>query len=417
MQGTPLPTTASLISRRRTLMTASAIDCSSSDSFKTAEEFNYEANTGSIILNEIESSSGINNNSDMELTCAPENLQKITSTSLFTRRKTMFSVDSTLNSSITNVTKENSVMSKQDSLNSNESIIFGKKTARKSKIVDKTESSTSMSSLRLSTAKSATSMSSLKLSSESKKSSFNLSSEMPELKLSIENISDDSEIISPVKQPLTRDLFVQIEKLPNVDEERKKMGRKLYNPDDYIPPSWQWVDDDKEREERRQSSKRKKANVTGSNPLAGLAFNRSRDEEESQKELEIDLKNDSPPKKTKTPKKPVLNESADEQRDLLKEVLKTQKGKTTETPTRRKSLRIQAQTPVNRRSTLEFVPTLSKKKSKKKVNKPKLPTIVCTKLHRADVQVSHRVLLLSFHLLLVWLVVCASRQETGTFRR
>lgn len=371
IEGTPLPTTASLISRRRTLMTNS----SSSDSFKTAEESNS-------ILNEIESNS-VNNKSHH--TCVPETPQKITSA--FTRRKTMFSVDSTLNSSITNLAKENSVMSKQDSLTSNESIIFGKKTARK--FVDKTDSSTSMSSLRLSTAKSATSMSSLKLSSKSKKSSFsNISSEMPELKLSSENISDDSEILSPVKQPITKNLLVQIEKLPNVDGERKKMGRKLYNPEDYIP-SWQWVDDDKEREERRLSSKRKKANVTGFNPLAGIAFNPSRDEEESQDDLEIEINKNSPPKKPKTPKKPALNESADEQRDLLKEVLKTQKSKTTETPTRRKSLRIQAQTPVNRRSTLEFVPTLSKKKSKKKVNKSKLPTIVCTKLHRADVQVSH----------------------------
>ncbi|XP_066260333.1 microcephalin [Euwallacea similis] len=191
----------------------------------------------------------------------------------------------------------------------------------------------------------------------------------------------------------------------------RKAGRKLYNPNDSV--SLSDVDDDKEREERFQSRKRK--SDEGMNPLEFLNdFNQSLIVPASENEACEVL---SSPKTARKPRKKkdetiIFDSSVDEQKELMDELLNGGKGsniqqKSCKIPVRRKSMRIQKSqvsvnnvgvpetkvrlrpvSPVNRRSTLEFMSPVEFDSTRKKMKKmeKRLPTIVCTKLHKADVQ-------------------------------
>uniref|UniRef100_A0AAR5QKM3 BRCT domain-containing protein n=1 Tax=Dendroctonus ponderosae TaxID=77166 RepID=A0AAR5QKM3_DENPD len=195
-----------------------------------------------------------------------------------------------------------------------------------------------------------------------------------------------------------------VESLNDSSDGSRKM-RKLYNPDNYVMQLDESVDDEAERQEKRDLVKKTKHIGNTINPFA------------LQLEDKVDVvitseSDESPPKIRKITKKVkdlTLNQSADEQKDLLNFVLsknantpKTQKPNATciGTPTPRRSIRLinsksaqkpveVSMTPKNRRSTMDFVTSSERscKKSKKKVDKTKLPTIVCTKLHKSQVQV------------------------------
>ncbi|XP_066151155.1 microcephalin-like [Euwallacea fornicatus] len=191
----------------------------------------------------------------------------------------------------------------------------------------------------------------------------------------------------------------------------RKAGRKLYNPNDSV--SLSDVDDNKEREERFQTRKRK--SDEGMNPLEFLNdVSRCPIASVSESQASEVLSSSKKTRKLRKKKDETMNfnSSADEQKELLDELLNGSKGnnvkqKPHKTPVRRKSMRIQKSqvlvnnvrvpetkvrlplvSPVNRRSTLEFMSPAELSSTRKKMKKveKRLPTIVCTKLHKVDVQ-------------------------------
>lgn len=202
-----------------------------------------------------------------------------------------------------------------------------------------------------------------------------------------------------------------VESLNDLSVEPKKT-RKLYNPDNFLMQLDESVDDEEERQEKRNLVNKRNNGGNTINPFTLQPADNVDEVTESESE-------NSPPKIQKITKKVqnlTLNQSADEQKDLLNYVLnknaKTPKSQKTngaciETPTPRRSIRLSnirstqkqvdvPMTPKNRRSTLDFVTSSEQscKKSKRKVEKAKCcPTIVCTKLHKSQVQVQFYLIL------------------------
>ncbi|XP_030746486.1 microcephalin [Sitophilus oryzae] len=213
---------------------------------------------------------------------------------------------------------------------------------------------------------------------------------------------------------------------PNKQDSGKKSRRKrrLYDPDDPVPPVE--VNDDEEREARRLEilSKKKPGNLTSPiedsaspNKFDNITRRKSKRPSTTQRENVSESSSDEeiyragkPKKARKVKRVPQqdktvdFDSSADEQRELLKEVESRKVGETESQMTgRRRSMRVfkpprkygyedddDYGTPrtQNRRSTIDFNPPTQRSTMRKaKKNNGRMSTIVCTKLHRAEVQV------------------------------
>ncbi|CAG9765829.1 unnamed protein product [Ceutorhynchus assimilis] len=171
-------------------------------------------------------------------------------------------------------------------------------------------------------------------------------------------------------------------------------SRRLYDPNTSVHLIE--IDDEKERQEKREQNKKRRLKQAGDqagfiNPVTVLLDKIAKNATESSD-------SSSSPQKTpkKQQKKTSNNNTDDEQKQLLDEVLKRPKN----IESRRKSVRIlniqsakkattskpAPSTQTRRRSTMDFM-SRTQMSAKKKINKEKLPTIVCTKLHRSEVQV------------------------------
>ncbi|XP_057672670.1 uncharacterized protein LOC130904119 [Diorhabda carinulata] len=182
---------------------------------------------------------------------------------------------------------------------------------------------------------------------------------------------------SPSKQLKRSKSSIDLGKNLSPDSQNKKKFRKLYTPTDFRELV---VDDEKEREEKRKARKPKSRSGVFIKPIT--LFQKNKDLVEKNEENIINSIEIQKPADKKR------DSDEDEQVGLKKEILNKQIDK--ETP-RRRSVRLinMKNTPVtpsiNRRSTLEFQPQSAKRKLK--IDVLKKPSIVCTKMHKSEVQI------------------------------
>ncbi|KAL1517902.1 hypothetical protein ABEB36_001605 [Hypothenemus hampei] len=456
-EGTPLPTTQSIINRRRTLMILGTPNSVSqvSSSFETARENSIDLNSDKENLGENQKPLMEKNNSNKAAIYLNDNFdygsRRKTQNTLHLSKKKLFnesrsSTSLLLSDRSTSIPSSSSekvaTSNRNEVIISNNSLIFDKNISEDktgTTIPSKVQSSSNDSKrvTRRQCRLSVSSMSSLQLSSPSVvKNSENsvmnqVSKTMSSLRLvssndsSIEqnelvegalsknksnSSSDDSEII-PLKEFVTTRRKTRVNNIKKsaktvkndeiLDSNKTKVNRKsvmkLYNPDNMIEVEGQ-VDDDKEREEiRRQNRQALIVNFDKSKTdtkIIEQPILNDKDSIEDDNEIET-VTIPSPNKRSKVAKKAkpvVLNSSIDEQKSLLQEVLdgKFDKDDNASKLGKRKLIKpVLVSPPLNRRSTMEFMPrsvSTSKNKLKTKERKTKLSSIVCTMLHRPDVQ-------------------------------
>ncbi|KAK9886775.1 hypothetical protein WA026_018429 [Henosepilachna vigintioctopunctata] len=234
---------------------------------------------------------------------------------------------------------------------------------------------------------------------------------------SLENIESQDEVGKSQTQPNSKPNFRMSRSKSESDiKRRSRRIRKLYNPDESV--NEEVVDDSEERDIMRQEKERRNKGLTQCTGVIGnvlltqkaveyLEKNKNKQEQSKSlshtpesvlKELGIDKK------EKKNKKESILNRSSDEQVALAEEfvhkkhrALSQTRKASQKTPRSRKSLRVLSQKSltadrVNRRSTMEFESTsLAVPKAKTKLKLDQKPTIVCTKMHRQDVQMFNQI--------------------------
>ncbi|XP_060520180.1 microcephalin [Cylas formicarius] len=169
--------------------------------------------------------------------------------------------------------------------------------------------------------------------------------------------------------------------------------KKLYNPRTDVvelPP----VDDDVERKTRLEA-KRRRASVATADVVVPLVEASRREKSPDLLELLTDVVQEKKPRRRKRrgaePQAVAMNSSADEQRELWAEIVR-ERRELRKAGQGNPSLGATVATSGDlRRSTMEFQTTRRRKSKETKRKRKRTPSIVCTKLHRPEVDVFTRI--------------------------